>query len=1098
MNLMGRYGCNVFRHGNGKSLPVRDPKTALTRRLIFRDGSGQPNKQHESKMYAASLLTNKDCMVIDSRTGWVPVCGVLFIALLSFIMVGMWQVSHKQRLGNFENARAFSLISMLAPAETAPPTIGHAGELQRDAARNDVESFSLLTSNEWQHDSSQSYSYSDDLDSDLVEDSELELSGLEQSRYITRNLAAVGPASPVKPKAPYHTSGTHKLVAPEEVSVFEDIDEVPFEMETEIAEANDAAVVDEFELDQIEFVSAAAGQQENQDSQLLVPEFETNAAQLEQGQIQQVALQSPDEPQLRPARTKSNSIRQQMPTLNSTRGSTKSAADKDEKPSWTFPIGIVKEMEWLHENAMTAGWVVTTEQILEAMNHLDGLDDPNISIVIEQLQNQLQKLEFLIVQVSNTPARAANQASGIVASHLRQIGYSIERRLEVWHVVHQLAKRQVPTEADEQVDGYNVGQFLMVSQNRLNTNAIKQGWAEYLQLASAAKVFNSMKASEFQQKKAARAVLARMYSPALTSSQKGYLQNSFDDGTVNVLRKTATDPVDLAKFLKRLEKLEANNNGATQFYLNDSYQNMLWADDPGFHALSDVMQTHYRNANFRVSISEQLLNRMVPRIPTTREPYRDQLMGAQIVGQNQISNQMRISLIPDPNQISMRLESYGKVSSRTTAMRDGITVENAGTSRFRIIKRLAFGQNGIFAYRPETTSQIAQKVVGLRSSVDNIPGIGRLVRNIARTKIEEQAPATERLVKTKLERQAEERFEKEIEMALHDLEASLTKNLLHPLIAMDLEPDPVQIKTTADRIDLRYRMAGRDQMAANTARPQGVPSSLMNLQIHESAVNNIASRFDMASKKFTTEELVDYLNGVVGTSMLELSPAAKKRSAEFVFAPFDPFRIQFVEDQIVVSINLKSFRIGEGKRWRNLTVKATYDPYITNGFHLGLNQAEEGVRVKGRRLNVGDQLAVSLICEMLFPEQFQIKMMPEKLGRQLRVQSLQATQFVVSNGWLGLSVGDNGNRMQQQPQYRQAKVSNQQRARAQQQQRMHQQRYQQQRAQQQRLQQQRVVDPRYSNNANSGNQRVQNSGRQPSNYQQRYGQPSRSNQNWQR
>ena len=77
-------------------------------------------------------------------------------------MVGMWQVSHKQRLGNFENARAFSLISMLAPAETAPPTIGHAGELQRDAARNDVESFSLLTSNEWQHDSSQSYSYSDD------------------------------------------------------------------------------------------------------------------------------------------------------------------------------------------------------------------------------------------------------------------------------------------------------------------------------------------------------------------------------------------------------------------------------------------------------------------------------------------------------------------------------------------------------------------------------------------------------------------------------------------------------------------------------------------------------------------------------------------------------------------------------------------------------------------------------------------------------------------------------------------------------------------------------------------------------------------------
>ena len=48
----------------------------------------------------------------------------------------------------------------------------------------------------------------------------------------------------------------------------------------------------------------------------------------------------------------------------------------------------------------------------------------------------------------------------------------------------------------------------------------------------------------------------------------------------------ATDEVDLEQFLKRLEKLELTQSGASQFYLNDTYQSLLWSDNSGYHELA--------------------------------------------------------------------------------------------------------------------------------------------------------------------------------------------------------------------------------------------------------------------------------------------------------------------------------------------------------------------------------------------------------------------------------------------------------------------------------------------------------------------------------
>ena len=695
-----------------------------------------------------------------------------------------------------------------------------------------------------------------------------------------------------------------------------------------------------------------------------------------------------------------------------------SASPQSTDESWVLPEALLEELERLKESPYTSSWAETTIQVINSLESLDGIGDPNSQVVFKHLQQQIGKLDFIVKQLSETKVKSPRARDSLV-SILRQTRYSIERRLAIWPVVHQIADSKRVRVAE--LDNRQVGRFLLASSSKLKTKSVEQGWAQYLKLEEAADTFNSLNAKEAAKRQAARDVLARAFNPALSLSQKKYLTEALDGPTLKVLKASSVGALDMHEFLERVEKFESRNSGAAQYRVNDIYQSALWSDDPELQSLAGQLQTHYRNANFRVSVHELLLNRMLPRMPDTQEPYRDEIHGAQVRGQTHISNRLNVGLIPDPNQISMRLETNGKVKSRTFATRSGVVVENEGDSRFRIIKRLALGQNGIFAYRPETTSQIRQRIVGLRSNVDNIPPLGWVVRRIARNKIEQAAPMTNRYTQNKLEFEAEKRFEKEVQGFLTELETLLTERLLHPLVALDLEPDPVEISTGEKQIVLRYRLGGRDQMAASTARPKEMPDSLMSMQIHESAVNNVISRFDFGGKKFETSELIEYINQMFQTRFIVDDV---DKPAKFEFAHFDPVRIDFDGGKVAISLNLKSLKVGKGKTWKRLNIKATYDAQIENGFRVKLIQSEEnGLRLSGSRLRPTDQIAIRVICEMLFPNEFSVKLMPEHLGGQLSVNSLQATQFVLSGGWIGISVDDSARiaARQNQPHQRQSR-----------------------------------------------------------------------------
>ena len=326
---------------------------------------------------------------------------------------------------------------------------------------------------------------------------------------------------------------------------------------------------------------------------------------------------------------------------------------------------------------------------------------------------------------------------------------------------------------------------------------------------------------------------------------------------------------------------------------------------------------------------------------------------------------------------------------------------------------LSIGRNGIdSSEQPVAYSAASQQVVGLESKFDTIPLVGRLVRRIAEKKIHEQSPETDRMVKNRVASTASQRMQELVEIELQKMKQRCQANLLDPLVAMDLEPEPVQMTTTDDQIVMRYRLAGRDHMAAYTSRPRDNGNSLLSVQVHQSMINNTIARAELAGRKFDIKGLSKQLYETFGIG--SANPPEPEQKAQFDFARFDPIRIELDEGRLFVTMNLDSLKIGDGKRFKKVKLRAAYE-LQQNGLEVTFIQDDEATRIQGHRLRFRDRALVGTVHKVLFKQEYKVDalqgMMMEKIGGD----AVEITQLVLSDGWLALSVDDRAVAVQSQP-----------------------------------------------------------------------------------
>ena len=672
------------------------------------------------------------------------------------------------------------------------------------------------------------------------------------------------------------------------------------------------------------------------------------------------------------------------------------------EPTWVRATVLIEQLESVLNIPQATRWARETISILDSLATTPIGADRALHVKLLQLQEQRQLIPQVQARIWNE--RKYNPNDDILAhqnaAEVERIGYRIDRRLAVWWPVSQLKTTVNFT------DPWSTP----VSFRRISIGELDSRWSEYLKLSDFRKTFRSINPDQSRQEKVSREILARLYSPVLNPVQKNYLESSIDPSVIEFLKEHASNSVDVESLLKQIERYESRSTSVSGFYLNDSYQDLIWSSDPAQNEIAKQLQTHYRNANFRFSVSGRLLNRLIPQLPAMAEPISETVQGARVSGNSQIYNNLRIALQPSPNQLSLRLESTGHVQADTVARTNTFRVSNKGNAEFQVFQDLKIGPEGINALEvPYSVSTANQNVVGLQSKLDNLPLLGWMARKLAANKLRDDAPKTTHLFKEKVRVSAESRMQEEMQKSVAKLRHYTYSNLFEPLVKMELEPQAVQMSTSSEQLMMRYRIAGPDQMAANSARPRDSGQSLISFQLHQSAVNNAIARVGLKGNTFTIDELSKHLNDVLGLPLSDGADESQSsdKYAEIGFAPLAPIQIEFVNDRFRITLNLKTLQIGEkGKKWKNLSLVAAYKP-VASGMQFVLEQDDQETRIKGKkRIKFKDKAAISTVMKVMFRKQYVVNALPQKIVSKLGGNGLTISQLVISDGWISLSFDD--------------------------------------------------------------------------------------------
>ena len=577
-----------------------------------------------------------------------------------------------------------------------------------------------------------------------------------------------------------------------------------------------------------------------------------------------------------------------------------------------------------------------------------------------------------------------------------RIRFAAIRRVDVWEPLLQLAR----SESGNRHGGASLRLGHSASELLAQISGIPNAdrWSDYLGLTDLQKDAQSV----VQAAEVAEKILRRMHSDALTSAQRDFLASSpFHDFEAE-LREVIAASISPGRAIHTLERYESEQDQAAG---NDVVSLLrrwqLETDDNPYRPTINAITQHYRNANLRVAVTEDLINRFVPAIHQYAEAVNDTILGAQVRGSNSTLANLSVRLSPDPTNVRLGLLANGSVHSNTASRKGPVTLFNRGQSNFSAGKEFVVSSGGIFVSQTETRVSTGNRMVGLRTELDDIPLLGWIIRSIARQQHDEQRPFLRAEIVRRVRRSATQRMDREVQKRLATVEANINNRVLSPLRRMALDPKPLEMRTTADRAIMRVRLASPMQFGAHTPRPQARADSVMSVQIHQTAANNLIEQLDLQGRRLTLEELASRVSEQLGIALQ--IPNEQHRDTYIQFADLHPLEFQFDGGQITLTMHLAKLDNGR-RKWENFSVRGYYRADVQR-LDVELIR-DEGIELISEKLGLRDQLALRGIFTKVFAKNTRLEVLHNAIQRQPNLRNLSVTQLEIRDGWLALALGE--------------------------------------------------------------------------------------------
>jgi hypothetical protein len=669
--------------------------------------------------------------------------------------------------------------------------------------------------------------------------------------------------------------------------------------------------------------------------------------------------------------------------------------------AWPLPKSLLDALHALSQqnDAALRGWVADADAEISRLNALQPHE-------VHQAAAVLKQLRLAVEQAATLAARAGNVAS---AAAIHRVQYALVRRLDVWDVVCQ--QRQTAIAANIQTPLNRRRMELALADITTTAEQIPgaTGLREHLMLDTIAELTKrDEQASADERRHVAREVLGRI---AERRQSAGHSQKTEERSLAELdkqLRRWAAisadnEPAIGEDLLALVERYESDGRAVDARRLALMRAELGRSGTAADNDLGRRLDTHYRNANVRIALTADLINRLLPEQATIESPVNETILGSQVRGRSSTSTQLAVRLLPSPTSWQFAFQAMGDVESQTRSSYGPVTFMNRGTAQFCVQKRILIDAAGIHAEAAKAAVDSSSTVEGLHTEYDNIPLVRSMVRNYAMSQREQKQNEANQETDEKIRQSACSRIDASIEPRLAHVEQNFQDRILKPLDKLELKPVVETLETSAERLTVRSRLAGDDQLAAFTPRPDAPANSLASMQMHESAVNNLLDHLDLAGRTFTLPALQQYLNERLSRAP-KPTPEDLPEGVEIAFAKTEPLRIHCTGGRIELAINIAEIRQGK-RRWHDFEVRAAYrpDPHGLAADFQRDGSIELGGQYKGKT-----EVALRGIFSKVLSRDRKISLLPTSITTDPRLANLQVTQLVVEDGWIGMAIGPTG------------------------------------------------------------------------------------------
>jgi hypothetical protein len=655
---------------------------------------------------------------------------------------------------------------------------------------------------------------------------------------------------------------------------------------------------------------------------------------------------------------------------------------------WRRPQTLLALLAELDQCPPAAPWAARVKADLEYLTSPEPLEPQERQARVEGLLLAVAEVEPLI-ESSDAPSWA---------TLLRRAGYGLARRVNLWQtamaVEHSDAQRGAPAPETQRLAQ------CMAQVDHMMQGAAGEGWRAYLMMQSLNELSRARPDSlSTEQRSLARRVLERLDYARQLKDQQQFVSQGPLAALEEQLRLWAVEPVDTSLLAARLERYEETGQASLGYEVAEDVQRLAFSPHAEHQALARYVEEQYRNCNLRVAVSSEMLSRFLPTQEPVEAPVRDVIVGVPVRGRSTTFSELSLKLLPDSQRLRLELSATGLVQSATTSQRGSVAFNTRSESTYTARKVLEFGARCIDAQPAEAEAHTVSRLRGVDSDYDGVPLVGSIVQDYAMDGYRQRREAARREVQAKVAAQARHRLDTLADEGFHETFQTFLDHVMSPLDRMSLVPSYTESHTDEKRFTLRTRLAAPHHLAANTPRPRALSDSLLSVQVHESAMNNVLDRMGLAGTRFTAEELRRHL-----AAQLNRTKAIEPSSADdyiVTFAAADPVRIRFREGGAELAVSIALLESGS-RSWQNFTVYAEYKPVAVE---RGVELVRHGtIGLEGQRLGMQSQFVLRGTFGRIFSEERRITWLADLL-RDQRLAGLQVTQCVIEDGWLGLSIG---------------------------------------------------------------------------------------------